>query len=148
MQYKNHPKINMLQISVTIPSPGPYSLMITAKDKAGNHRTARRVMIFDDLSVVELQGDISHASDTNGGCTWLIEPGAPVVTNAEPLSNCEWINKPTNLVNIAWKNRFINVRHHAGQWLNQVANLEHVLDVLDDHEGIRQLDRKPNVLGD
>ena len=95
----------LLQVTATLPSPGPYAITITAYDRAENHRTARRLIIFDDISIVSLQGERSHKIDSNGDCTWKSSPSPPIVTNADPNAFCNWITKDTPTVNIAWTQR-------------------------------------------
>ena len=99
------PMLLSLQETATLPSAGPYAITITAYDRAGNYRTARRLIIFDDSSIVSLQGESSYKTDSNGDCTWNKTPSPPIVTNADPNASCNWITKNVSSVNIAWTER-------------------------------------------
>ena len=121
-------------------------MTIAAFDKAGNHRSARSLLIFDDKSQVSKQGTRRVSEGNDGSCTWKETPAAPIISNASPLVNCDWVVH-FGPINIVWKNYFINIAHHNGQWLNAVSQIENVESSLDDHEGQRQLQRVENVLG-
>ena len=45
-------------------------------------------------------------------------------------------------------NRFINIRHHDGQWLHAVQSMEEQIDLaLDDNDGARTIEKVKNMLG-
>lgn len=98
--------ITFLQTMVTLPSAGLYAVTVSAYDVAGNHRTARRFVIFDDNSVVSLQGTRTFKADSDGSCTWKTYPSHPLITNADPNANCNWITKQSPVIDLAWRERY------------------------------------------
>lgn len=84
---------------------------IITHDRAGNHKTARRIILFDDLSVVDKKGN------------------EPKVLQANDFL---WITKQSDTIDISWSGRYINIRHHELGWLNGVRTVSYVSTDLDD----------------
>ena len=76
-------------------------------DKAGNHRSARRLIVYDEHPTVSIQGTKTIKADVKGTCTWGTYPSPPLVTNADPNANCDWITTKTSSVFVAWRERYI-----------------------------------------
>ena len=102
----------------------------SAKDKAGNHRTARRIFLFDDQQTVTKQDGYST-----------------LVTSASPDSNYQWVIVSTSSVSVSWADRFINTRHYVNNWLGAVNDAVGIDSTLDDHEGERQTTAIHNIKG-
>ena len=101
-------------MELTLPESGPYSIQLTAIDKAGNVKHTRRVLLFDDSSIIELHGD------------------PPIVKSADPNTTYKWINKMVSEVEISWSGRFINKIVSTGKWLNEIKADDSVSRELDD----------------
>ena len=74
----------------------------------------RRLLLYDDSSVIETHGD------------------APVVINANPDNGYKWISEEVAAVEVTWPGRFINADVTTGKWLNEVMSDESVSRELDD----------------
>ncbi|XP_053398947.1 uncharacterized protein LOC128556937 [Mercenaria mercenaria] len=115
-------------VSLDLKEPGPYSVEIIVHDRAENYKVARRIILFDSASVVELNGNKASIvqAQENG-----------------------WINKYSNYIEISWPGRFRNVRHDVGGWLNDVQEIKEVGRELDDREGRsnRTVDNMFNIEG-
>ena len=90
------------QASFTLTNPGMYSIHFSAFDKAGNYKTGRGLFLFDDISVVDKQGD------------------NPKCATASKDTLYKWVVQDTNIVKIVWPDRYSNVRHKQNMWLNKV----------------------------
>ena len=56
--------------------PGVYAVVLTAEDNAGNHQTARRFLIFDNVNVVSINTAedkvlVVNSAAENTSYTWL-----------------------------------------------------------------------------
>ena len=56
--------------------PGVYAIVLTATDNAGNHQTARRFLIFDNVNVVSINTAedkviVVKSAAENTSYTWL-----------------------------------------------------------------------------
>ena len=92
---------------ITFPVAGPYAVTMAVYDKAGNHRNARRIIVFDDDPKVSLQGHRSYKADMNGACTWESTPSPLLVTDASPNASCDWITSELSVVRVVWKHRYV-----------------------------------------
>ncbi|XP_053401015.1 uncharacterized protein LOC128557569 [Mercenaria mercenaria] len=119
---------NSSSVTLDLQEPGPYSVEIIVFDSAGNEKIARRIVLFDNESVVELFG--SKAS----------------IRQAQENG---WINKYSDIIELVWFGRFRNVRHTVGGWLNNVQEIDDVIRDLDDRKGrsSRTVDNTFNVEG-
>ncbi|XP_053388676.1 uncharacterized protein LOC128551785, partial [Mercenaria mercenaria] len=119
---------NQSSITLDLKDPGPYSIEITVFDRAGNYKTARRIVFFDNASVVNLSGE------------------KPRIVQAQENG---WINKYSDTVDVVWPGRFRNIRHSNGEWLNDVHKNDHVSRDLDDREGrsSRTVEKIDNIEG-
>ncbi|KAK3612506.1 hypothetical protein CHS0354_024476 [Potamilus streckersoni] len=119
-------------VSATVVSLGPvgaYTVLLIAFDRAGNKKSSRRILIFDNISIVE---KINNPLK---------------VTSASKETKYKWITKLCQSVHVEWHNRFANKKHEVNGWLNSVEKVYNVDSVLDDNEGKRQINRKDNVHG-
>lgn len=119
-----------LQSSITLDLeiPGTYAIEILAYDRARNYKVARRIVLFDNASVVGLFGDrckVVQAGDT------------------------DWINKYSDTIKVTWPGRFRNDRHSNNGWLNEVQETEEVGRDLDDRKGrsSRTVEKIDNIEG-
>ncbi|XP_060563406.1 uncharacterized protein LOC132722840 [Ruditapes philippinarum] len=123
-------RLSSSQSSATLhlEEPGPYSVEIIVHDRAKNYKVARRIILYDNASVVDLYG--KQAS----------------IVQADESG---WINKNSEQIEIEWPNRFRNIRHSNGGWLNGVQENGDIIKDLDDREGrsSRTVDRLNNVNG-
>nr|XP_034314147.1 uncharacterized protein LOC105348718 isoform X1 [Crassostrea gigas] len=120
--------LNATQASFEVPNPGMFAIHFSAYDKAGNYKTSRKVLLYDNISEV------------------TFKPGKVTrVITASSETNYEWVTKDTQYVDILWKDRFLNHRHEINRWLNKVKLNKAVESRYDDHYGERQVDLIPNV---
>ncbi|XP_061181031.1 uncharacterized protein LOC133189645 [Saccostrea echinata] len=120
--------LNVTGESFDLPAPGMYSIHFSAFDKAGNHKTGRKVLLYDNISEVT----------TNPSKVTR-------VTTATKETSYVWVTKDTRYVDIMWRDRFRNSRHENNRWLNSVASTTGVESKYDDHYGERQSKEIPNV---
>jgi len=107
---------------------GPYAAEITVYDIAGNYKTARRIFMFDNESLVT-----------------LYDPPAKV-TNVEGDSG--WITKDDGFTELIWPGRFSNDHHDMQCWLCQVKSGDISIDLEDtDGKSGRTIEAIPNVKG-
>ncbi|KAK3581576.1 hypothetical protein CHS0354_031922 [Potamilus streckersoni] len=116
------------EFQITFPEPGAYFVVLTCFDKAGNFKSTRRILLFDDVSVVSIQHQF-----------WNL------VLSATKETNYSWIIDRPSRIHVNWTNRFINERHHAMKWLNKVNPNVAVTADYDDMEGERTINLKTNV---
>ena len=107
-----------------------FAIHFSAYDKAGNHKTSRKVLLYDNISEVTFKPD-----------------KVTRVVTASAETSYEWVVKDTRDVDIFWKDRFGNWRHESNRWLNMVTPNHAVESRYDDHYGERQVDEIPNVHG-
>lgn len=81
---------------------------------AENYKVSRRIVLFDDVSVVE-----------------KLDP-VPKVVQANEFS---WINIESQSIEVNWMGRYINTRHHTFGWLNEIKDNPDVSQDLDDTGG-------------
>ncbi|XP_055958832.1 uncharacterized protein LOC126829498 [Patella vulgata] len=116
-------------VDITFPKTAVYSVILSAYDKAGNYKKARRLVIFDDSSsVTTTQGSVLRA------------------TSALSSTNYKWQTN-LNSVTISWTNRFINTVHHNGRFLAAVKSEPGVESQYDDNDGSRTTQAVDNVQG-
>ncbi|XP_060604506.1 uncharacterized protein LOC132757271 [Ruditapes philippinarum] len=115
-------------LTLDFEEPGPYSIEIVTYDRARNHKVARRIVLFDNASVVDLHGSQSRVIQATAN---------------------DWINKFSDVIEIVWPGRFINVRHSSGRWLNEVEESKDVSRDLDDRHGRseRTIEKIDNIDG-
>ncbi|XP_071087257.1 uncharacterized protein [Haliotis cracherodii] len=111
-----------------LPSVGVYSVVLSAFDKAGNHRSARRILIYDGKSTVTTQDKKELRVTTASAAT------------------SEW-QTTSSAVTVDWTNRYINTVHHNNKWLHGVASSGGVGSDYDDNEGDRSVAATKNVQG-
>ncbi|XP_078334035.1 uncharacterized protein LOC111124258 [Crassostrea virginica] len=116
------------QASFELPAPGMFAIHFSAFDKAGNHKTSRKVLLYDNISEVTFKPD-----------------KVTRVVTASAETSYEWVVQDTRDVDIFWKDRFGNWRHESNRWLNKVTPHHAVESRYDDHYGERQVDEIPNV---
>ncbi|CAC5375358.1 unnamed protein product [Mytilus coruscus] len=119
-----------LESILNVTTPGMYSILLTAFDKAGNYKSTRSVFLFDNQSFVET---------TSGTRTTVLESTVE--------SNYTWVVFDTSLLNVTWAGRFMNERHDVYKWLNEIDANKHVDHEYDDMSGRRTVQWFPNVKG-
>lgn len=101
-----------------LPKSGPYAVLLTVKDKAKNFKMARRLLLFDNASMIEIN-----------------EENPSIIKSADTETEFKWINKLTPRVEVSWVGRFINKMVHTNGWLNETATDENISRDLDDNMG-------------
>ncbi|KAL3871814.1 hypothetical protein ACJMK2_039786, partial [Sinanodonta woodiana] len=117
------------EANISLSNVGAYAVVLIAFDRTGNRKASRRILIFDNISALEIKNDPSK------------------VTSASRETNYRWVTEPRKFVHVEWKNRFSNTVYEENGWLNSVEKLYEIPSVLDDNEGERQIERKKNVHG-
>lgn len=115
-------------MTLSFNATGPYSIEMIVYDFAGNHKATRRIVMFDDISSVELQGSPIYVREADGNF---------------------WINTFSESLELIWKGRFINKRHHSLGWLAEVKDVESVSQELDDNnrDSNRSIEAIHNING-
>ncbi|XP_046557203.1 uncharacterized protein LOC124266453 [Haliotis rubra] len=114
--------------SYTLTEVGVYSVVLTAYDKGGNHRSTRRILIYDGTSSVTTQANTSLRVTTTSSAT------------------SEW-QTTSSSVTVDWTIRYINTVHHNNKWLHGVASVGDISSDYDDREGDRSVAAINNVQG-
>ena len=75
--------------------PGVYAVVLTTTDNAGNHQTARRFLIFDNVNVVSINTAedkvlVVNSVAKNTSYTWLTSPQSANNTG-DQVSNFVWL---------------------------------------------------------
>ncbi|XP_078321865.1 uncharacterized protein LOC111103999 isoform X3 [Crassostrea virginica] len=115
---------------LTLPKTGLYSIHLSAYDKAGNYRSARRLVLYDS------QSHISH----NPNKQTRADSGAK-------NTNYTWVVNNTSVIKIAWSGRFRNVLHDQNKWLNRMSPSHDISNLYDDFTGIITVKGTKNVYG-
>ena len=80
-----------------------YSIHLSAIDKAGNHKTGRGLLFYDNISVIDKKaGKVTQCKTASKNTSYT------------------WVVQNTNFMKIDWNDRFINQRHKHNLWLNKV----------------------------
>lgn len=116
---------------LTLPKTGLYSIHLSAYDKAGNYRSARRLVLYDS------QSHISH----NPNKQTRADSGAK-------NTNYTWVVNNTSVIKIAWSGRFRNVLHDQNKWLNRMSPSHDISNLYDDFTGIITVKGTKNVYGE
>ncbi|XP_046562886.1 uncharacterized protein LOC124271770 [Haliotis rubra] len=114
--------------SFTLTTAGVYSVVLTAYDKGGNHRSTRRILIYDGTSTVTTRANTSLRVTTASSAT------------------SKW-QSTSSSVTVDWTNRYINTVHLNNKWLLGVASLGYISSGYDDKEGDRSVAAINNVQG-
>lgn len=118
------------QKQLTLPGPGLYSIHLTAYDKAGNYKTARRFVLYDNDSHVS-HNPYEHSR----------------VESGSKNTNYTWIVDNIRTINVVWRNRFRNVWHDNNKWLNRISESHGISNRYDDNTGVRNVTLIKNVYG-
>lgn len=114
-----------------LPVEGPYSFLLQTLDNAGNTRSSRRLVLFDNSSTLN------------------IEPSAPLtVISAVPESMYRWQNSTSDPIVVSGRGHFYNSHLRANAWLAPVLGFNVSLEY--DHpldEGEYPREGTPNALG-
>ncbi|KAK3082667.1 hypothetical protein FSP39_002132, partial [Pinctada imbricata] len=95
---------NVTEVVENVINPGLYEVVLTCYDVAGNHRSARRIILVDDLSVIE-----------------TIESN-PITVQGASSNATNWFVQPVTMVTVSWTNHFENTRHIGSGWLEAVGD--------------------------
>ncbi|KAL5006494.1 hypothetical protein ScPMuIL_015300 [Solemya velum] len=120
---------NTTSMHITMKEPGAYSVIFSAFDQAGNFKTARRIILFDDVSKVSKQN------------TTVLR-----MVTASSAAGYRFLTSETSQLEVQWKDKFINTRHHTNKWLNAVSPYADP-NIFDDNSGERTTSLVPNVNG-
>lgn len=107
-----------------------YAIHLSAVDNAGNIKTTRRFVLFDDLSEVAFN-----------------YKGFTFVETASAQTNFTWVTKDTGNLLVRWTGRFMNQRHEHNMWLARVNPYPNIEASYDDYDGRRTVNEVPNVQG-
>ena len=115
----------------TVTDPGMYAVVFNAVDRATNLKSARRLFLFDDTSVI-VKYD---------------KPASPLrVMSAAEVTSWHW-QQTEGDVRVTWTGRYSNEFHYNNRLLDAVA-AEHGVDSdYDDYEGDRSVAAIHNILG-
>jgi len=111
-----------------VTSPGMYSVIFTAIDRAGNEKSARTLFFYDDSPHVELVKDK------------IIK-----VKESTKATGCLWIVVDNPVLNVIWPGQFQNKNHYTQLWLESVKPRKHVDVEYDDHYGKRKTTAEKHV---
>lgn len=120
-----------LQKQFNLSSAGLYSIHLTANDKAGNYKTTRRFVLYDNNS------HVSHNPFMNSR-----------VETATKNTNYTWIVDNTTPIYVTWKGRFRNALHHHNKWLNKISPSHGISEPYDDYTGVTNVNYIKNVYGE
>lgn len=120
----------LCQRELNITTPGMYSLILSAFDRAGNHKSTRSVFLYDNQSVVETVPDTKI-----------------IVKESAAETDYTWVTVDTNRLTVTWAGRFMNERHDIYKWCNEIGDSSHIEEVYDDRFGRRTVDWLTNVRG-
>ncbi|CAG2200188.1 unnamed protein product [Mytilus edulis] len=137
---------SLLFPTFTPSQPGVYSCILEVSDNANNTQYARRFVIFDRTSQVTTRKNnplyCSSASKA-ANFTWQ--------TNVDDGTG-------NTIIDITWKDHFVNLEHEKGHFLSRIAiyqprlddggrrvNYKKILPIFDDNEGLRTRNAIPNV---
>lgn len=107
-----------------------YTVHFSAFDKAGNVKTSRKLILYDNLSIVTINNKRVTRVET-----------------ASANTNFTWVSEDTTSVLVKWTGRFMNERHTHNMWLALVNPYHGIETAYDDHDGRRTVDEVPNVQG-
>ena len=107
-----------------------YSVIVVVYDKAGNFKSTRCLIFYDNQSKVDAKPN-----------------KRTIVTQTSKETNYTWVSVTEKTLNVAWEDLFINERHKNHSWLSVVASLPKVDNVYDDHFGKRDVMAIPNAHG-
>lgn len=117
-------------MKLNISSPGMYSFVIYAIDKAGNDKAARTVFLYDDASVVESNPE-----------TYIR------VVQSSKETVYKWIVVDDSDLIVNWKGKFKNKNHNAKNWLEEIKQRPNMDTEYDDHYGKRTVSAIPHRQG-
>nr|XP_034332757.1 uncharacterized protein LOC105327902 isoform X2 [Crassostrea gigas] len=122
--------LNETSKQFNLSSAGLYSIHLTAYDKAGNYKTTRRFVLYDNNS------HVSHNPFMNSR-----------VETATKNTNYTWIVDNTTPIYVTWKGRFRNALHHHKKWLNKISPSHGISEPYDDYTGVTNVNYIKNVYG-
>ncbi|KAL3832351.1 hypothetical protein ACJMK2_024003, partial [Sinanodonta woodiana] len=147
----NHTHDGIYQYTYTPSEEGMFSVLLQAVDKANNSKIARRLFLYAPTSNISL--------NTRGD-------GRLYISSAESETGYMWQTTKAGQmteISVEWKNHFINKFISEGRLLNKVnaypiqfqdiqregilQSSKFVFPGLDDNEGQRTVDEKPNKNG-
>ncbi|XP_025086754.1 uncharacterized protein LOC112559633 [Pomacea canaliculata] len=115
--------------SFSVTSPGMYAIVLSALDRAGNHKSCRRLFLYDSSSQIS-----------------IIASSVLRVTSAAQVTSFTWQHSEGD-VTLSWVERYTNVFHYTYNLLAAVASESGVESAYDDSEGNRTVAAIQNTLG-
>lgn len=104
---------------------------MTAYDKAGNYKSTRRFVLYDNNS------HVSYNPFHNSR-----------VESASENTNYTWVVDNTTPIYITWGRRFRNSDHDGARWLNKISTSHGISELYDDFTGARNVNHIKNVYGE
>ncbi|XP_061176006.1 uncharacterized protein LOC133184957 [Saccostrea echinata] len=111
-------------------SAGLFSIHLTAYDNAGNYKTARCFVLYDNDSHVSYYP--LHVTR---------------VKSASEKTNYTWVVDDTKIVNVQWTKRFRNILHDHNKWLDEISPSYGITKSYDDYSGQRSVTKINNING-
>ncbi|XP_025086756.1 uncharacterized protein LOC112559635 [Pomacea canaliculata] len=115
--------------SFSVTSPGMYAIVLSALDRAGNHKSCRRLFLYDSSSQISVTAS-----------------SVLRVTSAAQVTSFTWQHSEGD-VTLSWVERYTNVFHNNHNLLAAVASESGVESAYDDSEGNRTVAAIQNTLG-
>lgn len=120
-----------MQKQLNLPGTGLYSIHLTAYDKAGNYKSARRFVLYDGNSHVS-HNPYEHTR----------------VATGSKETNYTWVINNTTTIEVTWTKRFRNALHDNNKWLNEISESHGISDLFDDFNGSMSVRHFKNVYGE
>ena len=114
----------------TVSSPGMYSVIFTAIDRAGNEKSARSLFFYDNSSHVDFVKDKTIQ-----------------VKESTKITDYVWVSVDNPVLNVIWTGKFRNIKHANELSLESVKPRKNVDVEYDDHYGRRKTTAEKHVQG-
>lgn len=109
--------------------PKLYAIILEVKDIADNVRQARRFMLYDNSSFIEIS-----------------QNGPYRVTSASTETNYKWQTHHHN-ISLSWKDHFVNRFYLDNQLLNAIEPDDMISGIYEQNTGLLPVSGTPNVYG-
>ena len=111
-------------------NPGIYAVLLDVYDRAGNVKSARKLVLYDDGSLITRS------------------PTTPLrVTSAAAVTSWKW-QQTEGAVTVTWAGRYANTFHDHNKVLDEVETELDVESSYDDNEGSMTVAGVDNVVGE
>lgn len=106
-----------------------YAVHFIAFDRAGNHKTARALFLYDTNELIDLHN------------------GQMKVLKSVQYLEKSWITYSNPFIDVEWKDKFVKTEHFKNGWLAKIKKNAHIEQIYDDNSGIRNVTLVSNVKG-